>query len=156
MTNQFDFRDSPMPPKPKKKGRDGFTIAALVLGIVGFVFTAPCCCCMYPVAGICAILAIVFSIISLKRNGKNGFAIAGLILGGLALLTLIIFIGISFAVDVPDDPDASSEEQMINQIYAIFEKFFGKEYADMWREEVEKILSEQQQTQPATTTAILA
>ena len=70
MDNQFNFEGSPMPPKPEKpeKNRDGYATASLVLGIVALVLSCPCCCCLYPVAGICAILAIVFSAISLKRT----------------------------------------------------------------------------------------
>lgn len=48
----------------------GFSIASMVLGLVGLVvFALPC-----------GILAIIFSILGRKKGGK-GFATAGLVLG---------------------------------------------------------------------------
>ena len=50
--------------------KKGFSIASMVLGIVGLiVFALPC-----------GILAIIFSLLGKKKGGK-GFAIAGLVLG---------------------------------------------------------------------------
>lgn len=53
----------------------GLSIASMVLGIVSVVL-----CCLWYVSLPCAILAIIFGVIGMKRDGK-GMAIAGLVLG---------------------------------------------------------------------------
>ena len=68
----------------------GWGIAALICGILGFVFW------YVPLIGTCA---IVFGAIGLKRRGK-GMAIAGLILGIIRFilyLALLLLIGNGFA-----------------------------------------------------------
>ena len=72
----------------KEPEQKGFSIASMVLGIVG-IFVAP-----IP----CGILAIVFGAIGLKKGGK-GFAIAGLVLGIVDIvLGLIWFVTVMAAV----------------------------------------------------------
>ena len=143
MDQQFGFEGSPMPPMPEKKEKDGFAIASLVLGIVALVLSCPCCCCLYPVAGICAILAIVFSVLSLKKNGKNGLAIAGLVLGIVALVIIIAII-VSIAV-TPDtgNADLSTEQKVIDWMYKMLEKNAGKEVADQWYNEIMKAMQDE-------------
>lgn len=140
MNDQFRFDGSPMPPDPdrKAKKKDGYAVASLVLGIVALLFSCPCCCCLYPVAGICAILAIVFSAISLKRRGKSGIAIAGLILGIVALvIVLVVIISIAATPDVPDLPEDGADDQAyIDWVYRMIEKYAGKETADQWYDAV--------------------
>ena len=133
MDNQFNFDGSPMPPKPEKKKGDGFATASLVLGIVALVLS---------VAGICAILAIVFSVISLQKSGKNGKAIAGLVLGIVALLIVIIIIiaVMTSSSDTPGAPDLSTDQKVIDWMYRWMEKTVGKEFADEWYQEMMKAL----------------
>lgn len=79
--------------KPRTDGpTDGFAIASLVCGILGFL------------TGITAIPAIVFGIISLSNIEKNpqylrgrGMAIAGIILGGIVVLLILLLVAISAA-----------------------------------------------------------
>lgn len=140
MDNQFTFEGSPMPPKPPKgKQRDGYAIASLVLGIVAMVLSCPCCCCLYPVAGVCGVLAIVFSVLSIKQNGKNGFAIAGLVLG---IIALVIVIAVSIAIIASPDTDESDPmtQDEMQMVYNFLEKYFGKEFADEWYGEITGML----------------
>lgn len=132
-----------MPPKPETKKGDGFATASLVLGIVALVLSCPCCCCLYPVAGICAILAIVFSVISLQKSGKNGKAIAGLVLGIVALLIVIIIIiaVMTSSSDTPGAPDLSTDQKVIDWMYRWMEKTVGKEFADEWYQEMMKAIN---------------
>ena len=65
------------------KPYNGYSIASLVLGILGFIF---------PIF-ICSILAIVFSGISAKNVGRrDGMATAGFILGIISLIFTIIVV----------------------------------------------------------------
>lgn len=140
MDNQFTFEGSPMPPEPPKgKKHDGYAIASLVLGIVGLVLSCPCCCCLYPIAGVCGVLAIVFSVLSIKQNGKNGFAIAGLVLG---IVALVIVIAVSVAIIATPDSEASDPmtQDELQMVYSFLEKYFGKEFADEWYQEITGML----------------
>jgi len=56
--------------QPVNEGKKGFSIASLVLGLVGIIVAA------IP----CGILAIIFGISGMKKAGR-GMAIAGLVLG---------------------------------------------------------------------------
>lgn len=67
--------------------RKGLAIASMILGIISIVL-----CCAYGISIICAILAIVFGIISIKSSGK-GMAISGIITGTIGIIiTIAIFI----------------------------------------------------------------
>ena len=84
------YAPGPFPPAP---GRDGFSVAALVLGIL-------------PALG--GILAIVFGAIALsriRRSGRRGrgFAIAGIVLGSLWLLGIVVAVVISAAAEADRD-----------------------------------------------------
>ena len=74
----------PMPPQEPK----GMAIAALVLGILAIVFA------LVPlIAFPLGALAVIFGVISLRRNTAKGMSIAGLITGSLGLLfTVIVFV----------------------------------------------------------------
>ena len=70
----------------------GLSIASMVLGIVSLVLS-----CIVYISVPCAILAIIFGIIGMKKGGK-GMGIAGLVLGiitialwALALLGVLSF-----------------------------------------------------------------
>ena len=82
----------------KKVNKSGFAIAALVLGIIGIVFS------FIPIinnaAFILGILAAIFAIISLVKKASKGKAIASLVLGILAIvITLVMQSAFSSALD---------------------------------------------------------
>ena len=67
---------------------NGVTIAALVLGIISIVLW-----CVWFVSIPCAIIALVFGIVSIKKKGK-GMAIAGIVTGSIALVVwAVLFLG---------------------------------------------------------------
>jgi Domain of unknown function (DUF4190) len=81
---------APAPPAgPAPTQGNGFAIAALVLGILGFVFPL-----------ICGIPAIVFGVIGrtrAKEGGPNGgLALAGLILGIVSTAFWILLFALTF------------------------------------------------------------
>jgi hypothetical protein len=77
---------------PQNTGRDGFAIAALVLGIIG----VPACLC-WGLSILPGGLAVIFGILSLKSSRK-GMAIAGIICGAIAIVLGIIFIYIMVSI----------------------------------------------------------
>ncbi len=94
-TDQPTFEAAPFgstPPQPAGHSK-GYSIAALVLGIVA-LFCTCCCCCFYFVAPICSVIAIVMAIISRRNNhGKlSGMALTGLLLAILALLFFLVIL----------------------------------------------------------------
>ncbi len=68
------------------QGATGIGIAALIVGIVGFLSG------LLPIWGlIVGAVAVVLSILALKKSaGNKGFGITGLILGGIAVITNLI------------------------------------------------------------------
>ena len=62
----------------------GFSIASMVLGIVSLVL-----CCFIYISLPCAILAVIFGIVGMKKGGK-GMGIAGLVLGIVTLAILAL------------------------------------------------------------------
>ena len=62
----------------------GLSIASMVLGIISVVLF-----CIWYISIPCAILAIIFGIIGMKKGGR-GMGIAGLVLGIVALAILAI------------------------------------------------------------------
>ena len=80
--------------------KNGFSIAALVLGIVSIV-----CCCISYLGLICATLAIIFAILDKKQNSSmNGMALAGLICGiiGAVIAVFTIVDGILNPVELDE------------------------------------------------------
>ena len=73
------------------KDKKGFSIAALVLGIIAIV-----CCCVWYISIPCGILEIIFGIVGIKST-KKGMSIAGLITGAIGLvISVIIFFALIF------------------------------------------------------------
>ena len=73
------------------KDKKGFSIAALVLGIIAIV-----CCCVWYISIPCGILAIIFGIVGIKST-KKGMSIAGLITGAIGLvISIIMFVALVF------------------------------------------------------------
>ncbi len=62
----------------------GLSIASMVLGIISVVLF-----CIWYISIPCAILAIIFGVVGMKKDGK-GMAIAGLVLGIVALAILLM------------------------------------------------------------------
>lgn len=77
--NQTVINDNPV-----KKDRKGFSIAALVLGILAIIL---CCTCIVSI--IFGIIAIIVGILGLKSS-KRGMAIAGISTGAVGLILGII------------------------------------------------------------------
>ena len=74
-----------------EKDKKGFSIAALVLGIIAIV-----CCCVWYISIPCGILAIIFGIVGIKSS-KKGMSIAGLITGSIGLIiSIIMFVALVF------------------------------------------------------------
>ena len=74
-----------------EKDKKGFSIAALVLGIIAIVL-----CCIWYISVPCGILAIIFGIIGIKSS-KKGMSIAGLITGAIGLvISIIMFVALVF------------------------------------------------------------
>lgn len=64
----------------------GFSIASMVLGIISIVLF-----CIWYLSIPCAILAIIFGIVGMKKGAK-GMAVAGLVLGIIAVAIVLIFV----------------------------------------------------------------
>lgn len=85
----------PQPPPPQQAKTNGFSIAALVLGIVWIYWIG-------------SILAVIFGHVALNqikqadgRQTGRGMAIAGLVLGYIGIATLVFFIAaVAFASEV--------------------------------------------------------
>ena len=63
----------------------GFSIASMVLGIISLVLF-----CLWYISVPCAIIAIIFAIVGMKKGGK-GMAITGLVLGIISISIYGIF-----------------------------------------------------------------
>lgn len=74
--------------EPATETPSGMAIAGMVLGILSML-----CCCIWYVSAILAILALVFSIITVAKNkpGK-GMAIAGIVCGAIGLIMAIVVV----------------------------------------------------------------
>ncbi len=78
--------------KMPEKDRKGLAIASMVLGIVALVLF-----CVWYISIPCAILALVFGIISLKSS-KRGMAIAGISTGSVGFVLMILLYAFIFFV----------------------------------------------------------
>lgn len=97
--------------------KKGFSIAALVLGIIALVL-----CCIWYVSIPCGIIALILGIIGLKSS-KRGMSIAGIITGvigmilSIVLLISIVMLGVSIfnsAKDAIEDSDYPSSYYYYN------------------------------------------
>lgn len=80
--------------KNQVKDRKGLAIASMVLGIVALVLF-----CIWYTTVPCAVLAIVFGIISIKSSGR-GMAIAGITTGIIGFVLMILLYGFIIAVGI--------------------------------------------------------
>ena len=97
--------------------KKGFSIAALVLGIIALVL-----CCIWYVSIPCGIIALILGIIGLKSS-KRGMSIAGIITGvigmilSIVLVIAIVMLGVSIfnsAKDAIEDSDYPSSYYYYN------------------------------------------
>jgi uncharacterized membrane protein YbaN (DUF454 family) len=105
--NQYQYYN---PYQQYQKKNNGMAIAALVCGIVSFVFN----CCFWFLSIPVGIAGIVLGIISIKnkRDGKS-MAIVGIVLSGIAIvLALLLFVACSVITS-----NESFFNQFYNQIY---------------------------------------
>lgn len=70
----------------QENDKKGFSIAALVLGIIAIVL-----CCIWYVSIPCGIIALILGIIGLKSS-KRGMSIAGIITGVIGMILAIVLI----------------------------------------------------------------
>lgn len=91
-------------PSPQRAKRDGLATASMVLGIISLTISwVPI---LFIVGGICAVLALIFGTIAIRRRkAENGsFAVTGLLTGGAGLL--MVGVGVwttSLVVDEVDE-----------------------------------------------------
>ena len=97
--------------------KKGFSIAALVLGIIALVL-----CCIWYVSIPCGIIALILGIIGLKSS-KRGMSIAGIITGVIGMILSIVsvisivMLGVSIfnsAKDAIEDSDYPSSYYYYN------------------------------------------
>ena len=97
--------------------KKGFSIAALVLGIIALVL-----CCIWYVSIPCGIIALILGIMGLKSS-KRGMSIAGIITGvigmilSIVLVIAIVMLGVSIfnsAKDAIEDSDYPSSYYYYN------------------------------------------
>jgi uncharacterized membrane protein YphA (DoxX/SURF4 family) len=84
-------------PMPGQQPSQGLAIASMICGILSLVG-----CCIWPVAGVLALVAIVLGHISVSRAnsepqrfGGKGMAKGGLVTGYLGLLAVVTILGVS-------------------------------------------------------------
>jgi hypothetical protein len=92
----FGGYPAPGYPTPQRSGTNGFAIAALVLGILGFF--------VFPI-----LLSVVFAIVGLvqiRTSGQNGrgMAVAGLILSAMWAIGLVVVVIVAVNTSVQRDP----------------------------------------------------
>lgn len=81
--------------KEPVKDKKGLAIASMVLGIIALVLF-----CIWYISIPCAILALVFGILSLKSS-KRGMAIAGISTGAVGfVLMILLYVFIFFVIGV--------------------------------------------------------
>jgi Domain of unknown function (DUF4190)/Septum formation len=86
------YGQEPPPYPPPTRSTNGFAVASLILGIIGFVW-------------LCSLLSIIFGIMALNqtkggRRGGRGMAIAGLVLSGV--WTLLLVVGVVLVIALGD------------------------------------------------------
>lgn len=121
---------------------NGFAIAALVLGIIAFVFGW-----LGAFNILTAILAVVFALVAMKKNQSKGLWITGLVLGGIGLLTslLVAFVfgaallNADKTLDKQSDSNASSSSSAEKQDEGAWDlqAAYDKITTGMTKEEVE-------------------
>jgi hypothetical protein len=117
----------------KEKGKKGYAITALVLGIVSIV----CGCC--GLGFIAAPISIIFGIIVLaKKYSGKGMAIAGIIMSAITIVALI-FLCVMYGSYAKDYIRFSSEATQVIEDYEetgelpdYLDKYNDDDYSDFW------------------------
>ena len=124
--HQNVFGNVPPPPAGHAKG---FAIASLCLGIGSIFFTCICCCLFY-IAFIPAILAIVFAVLAKRDNGGKmpGMATAGMILAIIGLLFFVCWVLLEFVF--ADLLYESMNQFFINEFGMTYEEFIQSPYME--------------------------
>ncbi len=74
----------------QEKNRDAYGIAALVIGLIGFLFTFVLI--GGPIVGlIAAVVAILLGTVSINRIGQNPVARVGRILGIIGVVVVVVY-----------------------------------------------------------------
>jgi len=132
MNEQFDYTqpvsynvEGYTPVEPEKK-KNGYAIAALVLGIVALVF-ACCCSCCFLIIPVLAVIGIVMAVLSKSQSDgvMTGKAKAGMILSIIALVLFVIYIviyGIFLANPEMLDPFFEEEYGMTFEEWLVYEE----------------------------------
>ncbi|GHK04706.1 hypothetical protein SY2F82_65030 [Streptomyces sp. Y2F8-2] len=102
----YGWPGMPLPPS------NGMGIASLVLGVISLVLF-----CLWPVALIVGVLAVIFGIIGRRRAGRGeatngGMALAGLICGavGFVLSAVLLIVLLAVPDDSGDDPWTGTDD----------------------------------------------
>ncbi|MBQ8296432.1 MAG: DUF4190 domain-containing protein [Ruminococcus sp.] len=119
--------------QPSNKGKIGFAVTSLVLGLIGLL----CCCC--GLGFIAAPLSLIFGIIALvKRHGGKGMAIAGIVISAVSLLASI-YMAVIYGEFIKDyfrfaaEVDTVIEEFIEDgELPDYLEKYNGEEYEAFW------------------------
>ncbi|KIZ19153.1 DUF4190 domain-containing protein [Streptomyces natalensis] len=101
MSQQMNYQSAPMGAPAPQAARNGLGVAALVLGIIGFLSGLPMF--LFWLAGPLGLLALIFGIVGTGRAKKGqatnkGAAITGTVLGALAIVLAIIGVIVSVLV----------------------------------------------------------
>ncbi len=111
--------------KKQVNDKKGFSIAALVLGIVAIVLS-----CIWYISIPCAILAIVFGILGIKSS-KKGMSIAGITTGAIGMFIciaiLIVLMIFGFAMGITDSITEIIEDE---DYYDYYDSSYYFDYKD--------------------------
>ena len=105
-----------------EKDKKGFSIAALVLGIIAIVL-----CCIWYISIPCAILAIIFGVIGIKSS-KKGMSITGIVTGAIGLvISVVMFVALVFFGMIIGFSEGLDSIDTDSNYYEDFENFFHDE-----------------------------
>ncbi len=83
-------------PRPTDPSRNRLATAAMILGIISLTLAwVPF---VVVIGAVCAVLAIVFGLIAVRRGGGRGFAVAGLVTGSAGAALCVVGVMLSVAV----------------------------------------------------------
>ena len=122
---------------PAKNGH-GMALASLILSIVSVALLFFGCCCINLVP---AILAIVFSAISAKRDGKMSvLAIVGLVIAIICIVLTLVLLGfiIYIGMEMVNNPDG----EIMQALERAFDEPFRQRYGMSFREYIDQIMGE--------------
>ena len=135
MNNDYQFQNDPnnggMPPVnlgPARTGRNMATVS-MILALVSIAMMFAGCCGFNLIP---AVLAIVFSITSRRRDGAfSGVALAGLIIGivSLVLSLIVLVLAVYIGIQIVNDPEGTVAKAFNDAFYSRYGMSF-EEYMD--------------------------